>query len=83
MSVSVAFHSTLFFESLSAEISPAGKEIVEKIATSIAADQTKNGRKYKIVVEGHTDSVGGDEGTLTMHVRHQKIAMLHWPSRLL
>lgn len=62
MSVSVAFHSTMFFDTLSAEISPAGKDIVEKIATQLSDYQTKHNKKYKIVVEGHTDSqpvVGG------------------------
>ncbi len=62
MSVSVAFHSTLFFDSMSAEISPAGKEIIEKVATRLFEHQTTNGKKYKIVIEGHTDSqpiVGG------------------------
>ena len=61
-SVSVAFHSTMFFDTLSAEISPAGKEIVEKIATKLNEYQTKKNKKYKIVIEGHTDSqavVGG------------------------
>ena len=62
MSVSVAIHSTLLFGSLSAEISPEGKAIFEKIATGLGEYQVKNGKKYKIVVEGHTDSqpiVGG------------------------
>jgi len=56
MSVSVAFHSTMFFDSLSAEISPAGREIIEKIATRLYDYQVQHGKKYKIVVEGHTDS---------------------------
>jgi len=56
LTVSVAFHSTMFFDSLSAEISPAGKEIIEKIATRLYDYQLKNGKKYKIVIEGHTDS---------------------------
>jgi chemotaxis protein MotB len=62
MSVSVAFHSTMFFDTLSAEVSPAGKAIIEKIATQLYDYQVKHGKKYKIVVEGHTDSqpvVGG------------------------
>lgn len=62
LSVSVAFKSTMFFDTLSAEISPAGKEIVEKIATQLYDYQVKHDKKYKIVVEGHTDSqpvVGG------------------------
>lgn len=56
LTVSVAFHSTLFFDTLSAEITPAGKEIIEKIATGLFDHQAKHGKKYKVVVEGHTDS---------------------------
>lgn len=56
MTVSVAFQSTMFFDTLSAEISPAGKEIIEKIATKLYDYQVKHDKKYKIVVEGHTDS---------------------------
>ena len=62
MNVSVAFHSTMFFDSLSADISPAGRDIIEKIATRLYDYQIQHGKKYKIVVEGHTDSqpiVGG------------------------
>lgn len=54
--VSIAFHSTLFFDSMSAEISPAGKEILQKIISGIALKQKESGKPYKIVVEGHTDS---------------------------
>src|SRR5450759_4826132 len=56
LSVSVAFHSTMLFDSLSAEISPAGKEIIEKVAARLYEHQNTKGKKYKIVVEGHTDS---------------------------
>jgi len=61
-SVAIAFHSTMFFDTLSAEISPAGREIVDKIATKLAEFQQKKIKKYKIVVEGHTDDqpiIGG------------------------
>lgn len=62
VSVSVAFHSTLFFDTLSAEISPAGRDIIEKIAVKLNEYQEKKNKKFKIVIEGHTDSqpiVGG------------------------
>lgn len=61
-SVALAFHSTMFFDTLSAEISPAGRSIVEKIAVKLGEFQQKKNKKYKIVVEGHTDDqpiVGG------------------------
>ena len=62
VSVSIAFHSTLFFDTMSAEISKAGKEVIFKVAAGLAEQQKKSGKNYKIVVEGHTDSqpiVGG------------------------
>lgn len=55
-SVSVVFHSTLFFGSLSAEISKEGDQILNKMITSLAEKQKELGKQYKIVVEGHTDS---------------------------
>jgi chemotaxis protein MotB len=54
--VSVIFHSTLFFGSLSAEISKEGQQILSKIITSLSEKQKQNQKQYKIVVEGHTDS---------------------------
>jgi chemotaxis protein MotB len=56
ISVTLAFHSTLFFGSSSAEISNEGKLIVDRIANGLRIEQEKIGKKYKIVVEGHTDS---------------------------
>jgi chemotaxis protein MotB len=53
--VAIAFHSTMFFDTLSAEISPAGQDIVDKIASKLAEFQQKKNKQYKIVVEGHTD----------------------------
>ncbi len=62
VSVSIAFHSTLFFDTMSAEISPQGREILEKVIAGLDEHQKLNKKHYKIVVEGHTDSqaiVGG------------------------
>ncbi len=62
ISVSLAFHSTLFFGSLSAEISAEGQQIVDRIADGLIVEQKKSGKNYKLVVEGHTDSqpvIGG------------------------
>ena len=55
-SVSLAFHSTLFFGSLSAEISAEGQQIIDRIADGLVVQQKKLGKNYKLVVEGHTDS---------------------------
>jgi len=54
--VTVAFKSTLFFGSSSAEISAEGKTIVDRIAKGLAEEQKKIGKNYKLVVEGHTDA---------------------------
>jgi len=60
--VSLAFHSTLLFRSLSAEVSPEGKLILDRILLAIMEKQKLLGKEYKFVVEGHTDHqsvVGG------------------------
>ncbi len=56
VSVSVAFHSTLFFDTASAEISGPGRQILDKMIAGLSTDQKKTGKNYKIVIEGHTDS---------------------------
>ncbi len=53
--ISVAFESTLFFETLSSNVSEEGKKILERIITSISEQQKSNQKKYRIVIEGHTD----------------------------
>ena len=54
--VSLAFQSTVFFGSMSADISDAGKAVLEKLIIGLKKQQMKIGKNYKIVVEGHTDS---------------------------
>jgi chemotaxis protein MotB len=54
--VSVSFQSTLFFETLSADVKPEGRAILDKLAKELAARQKAEGKLYQIVVEGHTDS---------------------------
>jgi chemotaxis protein MotB len=56
ISVTIAFHSTLFFETGSADISTNGKAILAKLMSGLSDQQKKIGKNYKIVVEGHTDS---------------------------
>jgi chemotaxis protein MotB len=55
MSVSLAFHSTLLFGSMSAEVSSEGKLILDRILLAILEKQKLLGKEYKFVVEGHTD----------------------------
>ncbi|HAR43927.1 MAG TPA: flagellar motor protein MotB [Bdellovibrionales bacterium] len=60
--ISIAFQSTLFFDTLSSEVKSEGKQVLEKLITSVADKQIKDEKKYRIIVEGHTDSrpiVGG------------------------
>lgn len=54
--VTVAFQSTLFFDTLSADVKPAGFEILTKIAHDLFEREKLEGKQYQIVVEGHTDS---------------------------
>lgn len=63
LGVSVIFHSTVFFDTLSSEVNETGHEILNKLIGAIAERQKHDSREYKVVVEGHTDSrpiVGGD-----------------------
>lgn len=54
--VSVVFHSTVFFDTLSADLKPEGKMVLEKLIDLIAKQQEAQIKKFRIVVEGHTDS---------------------------
>lgn len=56
LGISVIFESTLFFETLSSEITPQGKVTLSKLIDGISNQQKKNSKNYRIVVEGHTDS---------------------------
>lgn len=53
--VSVTFQSTVFFDTLSSDIRPQGREILNKLIASISSRQKMELKKYKIVIEGHTD----------------------------
>jgi chemotaxis protein MotB len=60
--VSIVFESTVFFETLSADVTQAGKTILTQLIKKIYDRQKNKGKVYKIVVEGHTDGrpiIGG------------------------
>ncbi|MBI2712303.1 MAG: flagellar motor protein MotB [Bdellovibrio sp.] len=60
--IALVFESTVFFNTLSADVSPEGRRILEKIITRLGERQLATGKLYRIVVEGHTDNrpiVGG------------------------
>lgn len=54
--LALTFQSTVFFDTLSADVKPVGKEILDKLITSLSERQIKDNKQFKIVVEGHTDS---------------------------
>jgi chemotaxis protein MotB len=54
--VTVIFHATLFFQTLSAEITSQGRNVIEKVIDGLHSHQQKISKEYKIIVEGHTDS---------------------------
>lgn len=53
--VSMVFQSTVFFDTLSAEVSEPGQKILDLLLSRLSERQETVGKKYKIVVEGHTD----------------------------
>jgi chemotaxis protein MotB len=60
--VSIVFQSTVFFDTLSADVRPQGSAVLDKLIQAIGERQKMELKQYKIVVEGHTDSrpiVGG------------------------
>jgi len=55
-SVSIVFESTLFFDTLSAEVRTEGRPLLTKIVEKLVSKEKETGKPYKIVVEGHTDN---------------------------
>jgi chemotaxis protein MotB len=54
--VTVAFQSTLFFDTMSAEVRPEGREAMEKLIVALGARQKSENKQFQLIVEGHTDS---------------------------
>jgi chemotaxis protein MotB len=52
----IVFQSTLFFETLSAEVLPDGQEALKRVAQVIRDTQKDKKRVFRIVVEGHSDA---------------------------
>lgn len=62
--VSVAFQSTVFFDTLSADVRPQGKDVLERLIDGIRKrPSSKDPKGHRIVVEGHTDSRPVTAGT--------------------
>lgn len=64
--VALIFQSTTFFESGSAELTPAALQPLKTFANEILSLEKKNQKKYRIQVEGHSD--------------HRKISSAQFPS---
>lgn len=63
--VSIIFQSTLFFDTLSADIKGEGKEVLGKVIAGLLKQQSAQNKNYHITVEGHTDSRPIAPGALT------------------
>jgi chemotaxis protein MotB len=56
LGVAITFESAAFFETLSAEVSPKGKDILNQVISSVIKSQKEKSKTYQIIIEGHTDS---------------------------
>jgi chemotaxis protein MotB len=54
--VSVVFESTVFFDTLSADVKPEGQVLLTRLIEAIKNRQEAEKHRFKIVVEGHTDN---------------------------
>lgn len=54
--VAITFHSTVFFDSLSATLRNESRRILSDLARTVLARQAEDHGSYDIVIEGHTDS---------------------------
>lgn len=60
--VSISFQSTVFFDTLSADVRPQGRIVLDKLIQAVWGQQSSSAEPYRVVVEGHTDSrpiIGG------------------------
>jgi chemotaxis protein MotB len=55
LGVSISFQSTVFFDTLSAEIREQGSEVLTTFIDGILNEQKNTSKQYRIVIEGHTD----------------------------
>ncbi|MCC7441345.1 MAG: OmpA family protein [Bdellovibrionales bacterium] len=53
--VAMVFHSTLFFDTLSANVTEQGRSVLRSIMDALSERQYMEMKKFRIVVEGHTD----------------------------
>lgn len=53
--VSIVFNSTVFFDTLSAYVREPGQEAIRKLIDGVYARQEAEEKKFRIMIEGHTD----------------------------
>ncbi len=53
--VTIVFESTVFFDTLSADVKTEGQAALLKVIDGLEIQQKKENKQFKVVVEGHTD----------------------------
>jgi chemotaxis protein MotB len=54
--VAIVFRSQIFFETLSAEVTSAGKRVLGELAQALRERESFEKRPFRFVIEGHTDA---------------------------
>ncbi len=54
--IAITFHSTLLFDTLSAEVTEEGRKVLHSVISQLRGLQEVEKVQYRVVVEGHTDS---------------------------
>ena len=54
--ISLVFQSRVFFDTLSAEVSPEGRQVLLRVIDALWNRQNATQKSYRVIVEGHTDS---------------------------
>jgi chemotaxis protein MotB len=54
--VQIVFESTLFFDTLSAEVRSEGRTVLDRLIDGLSGYQKRENKLFRIVIEGHTDS---------------------------
>jgi chemotaxis protein MotB len=56
LGVTIVFRSTVFFDTMSADVKPEGTLLLQGLIQQVAKQQELDKKQYRVVVEGHTDS---------------------------
>jgi chemotaxis protein MotB len=55
--VMITFETMILFDSMSADIRPEGRKVLDRLLIAVKAQQQMLFKEYKVVIEGHTDSI--------------------------